>query len=84
METLWPPPVLLSVEATAVMEAQEVTTVETLWLLLLLLSVSVAADSRRPLREVTDGGDGGEVADMMAAGTLWPPPLLLSVSMEAD
>ena len=42
--TLYPMPLLRSMETTAVMEVQEVTAVETLWLLLLLLSVSVEAD----------------------------------------
>ena len=59
VETLWPLPVVLSVET----EVQEVTAVETPWLLLLLLSVSVEADSRRPVGEVTDGGDGSAGGD---------------------
>ena len=61
--TLWPPPVVLSMEAMVVTDVQEVTAVETPWLLLLLLSVSVEADSRRPVGEVTDGGDGSAGGD---------------------
>ena len=43
----------------------------------------VEADSRQPVGEVTDGGDGGGVAEVTAVGTHWSQQLLLSVSVEA-
>ena len=66
----------------AVLTAVSVATVvDTRWPLPMLLSVSVMADRRRWLLEVTEVA---ELTVAMVVDTRWPLPMLLSVSVAAD
>ena len=65
-------------------EVSVVTVVETLWARLLLLSVSVAADSRTGRTDCTEAVELKDVPVVMVVGTLWALLLLLSVSVEAE
>ena len=63
---------------TEVSEVSQVTVAETVYPLLLLLSVSVAADCQRCVTEAT------WLSVVTKLEMLWPLLLLLSVSEEAD
>ena len=55
-------------EAAELMQVSAVTVVETLWPLLMLLSVSDAPDMAAERTDVADGDDGGVSADRSVGG----------------
>ena len=72
-------------ELPAAADLTKVTVVETLWPLLMLLSVLVAADGRRWQTDLTaKAAEVTEVSVVPVVETLWPLPMLQSVSVAAD